>query len=107
MIDNMYKEENLVVMLSNYDEIYPKIVPFFDVKEKFEENYWIDFQKGKWGCNVYGGSWVDCDIGSGYGYINRMSDCPEIFGIFDKTNISHLNALAFMARNAEEKHYTD
>ena len=103
----MYQEKNLVVMLSNYDSISPEIVEFKDVQHRFEKDYWIDLEKGKWGCNIYGGSWVDCHIGSGYGYIDRMSNCPDIFGIFDRTNIEHLNTLSFMERNAEEKHYTD
>jgi len=100
-----YKEENLIVMLGNYDSCYPKIVEFSKVKKRFEEDYWIDLEKGTWGSNK--GSWVDCKIGSGWGYINRMSDCPDIFGVFDRTNIEHLNTLSFMSRDAEERHYDD
>ena len=101
----MIKEENLIVMLGNYNSSFPKIVAFSEVKDRFEKEYWINLKEGTWGKTD--GSWVDCSIGSGWGYINRMSDCPDIFGVFDKTNIEHLNSLCFMARNAEEKHYFD
>lgn len=84
----MYKEENIVVM---YNENYPHLIPFSEVKKEFEKEYYIDLKKGVWGKNK--GSWVECTIGSGWG---KGQDYPHIAGVFDRTKLEHMNTYAYM-----------
>ena len=93
-------------MTNNYGDSShtPRIIDFLDVKDKFKSDYWIDLEKGAWGAKF--GSWVDCKIGGGWGYISRDTyKVPEYVGVFDRTNTEHLNTLSFMIRRAETPNY--
>jgi hypothetical protein len=77
--------------VERYNENHPHLIPFSEVKQEFEKEYYIDLKKGVWGKKE--GSWVECSIGGGWG---KGRDFPHIAGVFDRTILEHMNTYASM-----------
>ena len=98
----MYKKENIVVVIYTPDKVYPPIITLKEAKKRYGDKLKINLKTGIWSW----GNLIDKMVGSSYQYGQTWYQQP-VGGIFDKTNLDHLNSLSYCCRMAYEKHYRD
>jgi hypothetical protein len=100
-----YKLENMVVLRYTRNTCYVEVVPLADALDIMGLK--VNFEKGEWSSNV--------SLGVGHGERSTRKIAQPIIvhraylrsegapiGVYDRTNIDHLNAMASATINATE-----
>ena len=86
-------KENIVVMTLQSNECYPKIITLEEAKKNYPEDFVFDDYSEEWYWIPYGSNSRYVTQMIGQGYYSRING---VLGVFDKTNIDHLNTMAHM-----------
>lgn len=90
------QKENIIVLTMQSNEWCPKIITLDEAKKKYPKNFIFDDFSEEWYWVPYGSNsrYTTQKIGGGY------SKHDGVVGVYDKTNIEHLNTLAYMCKNS-------
>jgi len=96
---NGFDVKNLIVLTYGPNNCYMGVIEAEKALAK-DKNLHIDLQKGTW----HYGHFMEMDIGCGYQASRNKSELPFL-GIYDKTEMNHLNSLAHAASAAVHSSY--
>jgi hypothetical protein len=90
--------EDLVVLQYASNNCYAQVIDLKDLKNKPEDRFRVDVEKGLWNYRC----WENVEIGqrrSPYDQ-NRNKSKSGIIGVYDRTNVSHLDNMVHDVKSA-------